>query len=157
MRRVLAAALAVLSLTCVSARGAPDQPSQTQTPDQTKKTPKDRFQAVLDEYQNAQAAFSQVYSKAKTDVERSRIVNEKYPKPTKYAARFMAMADMAPDDPVAVSALTWCLQLGSGSEATKAMRRLAEKHAADPKLGSAIPSLAYSFSPAAETLLRSVI
>ncbi len=37
------------------------------------------------------------------------------------------------------------------------MLRLAEKHAADPKISTAITGVAYSYSPAAETLLRAVI
>jgi hypothetical protein len=49
------------------------------------------------------------------------------------------------------------VQLGSGADASKAMRRLAEKHAAEPKLAGAISGIAYSYSPVAETLLRAVV
>ena len=157
MRRLVTAALAVLTLAFVPARGAPDDPPQAKAQTQAKKTPKEQFDAVLDQYQKAQAAFSQAYSKAKTDEERSQIINEKYPKANDYASRFLAIADAAPEDKAAVSALIWCVQLGGGSDAAKAMRRLAEKHAAEPKLASAIPGLAYSYSPAAEALLRAVI
>ena len=156
MRRAVTAVLAVLTLACMPARGAPNSPTQAPAQGQAKKTPKEQFEAVLDEYQKAQTAFSQAYSKAKTDQERSQIVDEKYPKASDYAARFLAIADAAPDDPTAVSALTWCVQLGAGADATKAMLRLAEKHAADPKISSAIARVAYSYSPAAETLLRAV-
>jgi len=36
------------------------------------------------------------------------------------------------------------------------MKRLAEKHADSPKLAGAVPGIAYSYAPAAETLLRAV-
>jgi len=156
MARAATAALAVLTLVCMSARGAPDDAKKTAEA-QAKKTPKTQFQAVLDEYQKAQQEFSQAYSKAKTDEERSKVFNDKYPKPNDYAVRFMAIADEAPDDPAAVDALVWCVQLGSGgSNALKAMGLLAQEHADDPKLGRAVAGIAYSYAPAAETLLRAI-
>ena len=94
------AALAVLMLACVSVRGAPVDANQTAEA-QAKKSPKDQFQTVLDEYQKAQQEFSQAYSKAKTDDERSKLFNEKYPKPGEYADRVMKIAEKAPDDPAA--------------------------------------------------------
>ncbi len=157
MRRAVTAAFAVLTLACISARGAPDDAQETAGA-QAKKTPKAQFQAVLDEYQKAQQEFSQAYSKAKTDEERSKLFNEKYPQPTAYADRFMAIADLAPDDPAAVDALVWCVQLGNGRpNASKAMERLAQKHADNPKLADAVTSIAYSSAPAAEALLRAII
>ncbi len=148
MPRAVTAALAVLFLACIAARGAPDD---------AKKTPKAQFQAVLDEYQKAQQEFSQAYSKAKSDEDRSKIFTEKYPKPNDYADRFMAIADAAPDDPAAVDALVWCVQLsGGGKNALKAMGRLAQKHADNPKLASAVLGIANSYAPVAETLLRAI-
>jgi hypothetical protein len=157
MQRAVMAALLVLTWVCLPARGAPDDTKQ-ETKAQAKKTPKEQFQAVLDEYQNAQNGFSQAYSKAKTPEERSKVIGEKYPKQSEYADRFMAIADAAPNDPAAVDCLVWCLQLGRGSDsAAKAINRLAEKHADSPKLASAVPGLAYSYAPTTETLLRAVI
>jgi hypothetical protein len=156
MRRAVTAALAVLTLACISAPGAPDDSKKTADA-QDKKSPKAQFQAVLDEYQNAQRDFSQAYSKAKTGEERSKLINEKYPKPDVYADRFMAIADAAPDDPAAVDALVWCVQLGRGGKnALKAMERLAAKHADNAKLASAVAGLGNSYAPAAETLLRAI-
>jgi hypothetical protein len=152
----MTAALAVLTLACISAAGAPDDSKKT-ADTQAKKTPKEQFQAVLDEYQHAQQEFSQAYSKAKTDGERSKLFSDKYPQPNVYADRFMAIADAAPDDPAAVDALVWCVQLGRGGDnALKAMERLAKKHAENPKLASAVAALGYSYTPAAETLLRAI-
>jgi hypothetical protein len=156
MPRSVTAALAVLTLVCISARGAPDDAKKTSEA-QAKETPKARFQAVLDEYQKAQQEFMQAYSKAKTDEERNKLYNEKYPKPNEYADRFMAIADAAPEDPAAVDALVWCIQLGrGGASAPKAMARLAQKHADNPKLASAVAGMVYSYAPVAETLLRAI-
>jgi hypothetical protein len=155
MRRAVTAALAALTLACVPALAARDDPNKAQA--QPKKTPKEQFQAVLEQYQKAQADFSQAYSKAKNNEERSKIFNEKYPKPDEYATRFLVIAEAAPDDPAAVDALVWCVQLGRGGPSlAKAMERLSEKHADNPKLASAVAGLAQSYSPAGEKLLRAV-
>jgi hypothetical protein len=155
MRRAVMAMLALWALAGMPAVGASDDPNKVQA--QSKRTPKEQFQAVLDEYQKAQRDFSQAYSKAKTDEERSKIVSEKYPKADEYARRFLAIADAAPDDPAAVDALVWYIQLGRGGDTSKAMRRLAEKHAADPRLARAVSTIAYSYSPSGEALLRAVV
>jgi hypothetical protein len=149
------AILALWTLAGMPAVGAPDDPNKVQA--QSKKTPKEQFQAVLDEYQKAQQDFSQAYSKAKTGEERTKIVSERYPKADQYAGRFLAIADAAPDDPAAVDALIWYIQLGRGGDTSKAMRRLAEKHAADPRLARAVSTIAYSYSPSGEALLRAVV
>jgi hypothetical protein len=149
------AMLALWALAGMPAVGPSDDPNKVQA--QSQKTPKVQFQAVLDAYQEAQRDFSQAYSKAKTDEERSKIVSEKYPKADEYARRFLAIADAAPDDPAAVDALIWSIQLGRGGDTSKAMRRLAEKHAADPRLARIVSTIAYSNSPSGEALLRAMI
>ena len=134
-----------------------DDPKKVEA--QSKGTPKEQFQTVLDAYQEAQRDFSQAYSKAQTNEERSRIAREKYPKSDEYARRFLAIADAAPDDPAAVDALIWYIriQLGRREDTSKVTRRLAEKHAADPKLAGLISTLARSNSPSSDELLRVVI
>ncbi|MFO0891681.1 MAG: hypothetical protein U0790_21370 [Isosphaeraceae bacterium] len=155
MRRVAAAMFALWVLSGVPAiRGSDDAGKK---PGQPEKSPKEKFQAVLDEYQEEMKVFSQAYSKAKTQEERTKLVSEKYPDRKKYARRYLEIADAAPEDPVAVEALIWNARLGSGVDTSKALKRLAEKHAADPKLAPNIPSLAFSASPSAEALLRAVI
>jgi len=149
------AMFALWALAGMPAVGALDDPDKVQAP--SKKTPKEQFQAELDAYQEAQKVFSQAYSKAKTDEERSKVFNEKFPKASEYASRFLAIADAAPDDPAAVDALIWYIQLGSGGDTSKAMRRLAEKHAADPRLARVVSTIAYSNSPSGEALLRAVL
>jgi hypothetical protein len=158
MLRAVAAALAAVTMVFIPARGSPDDAKKSAEA-QGKKTPKEQFQAVLDEYQTAQREFSQAYSRAKSDEERNKLFNDKYPKPDAYADRFMAIAEAAPDDPAAVDALVWCVQLGmasGGKKSIKAIEVLAQKHAASPKLASAVAGLAYSYSPEAGVLLRAV-
>jgi hypothetical protein len=155
MRRFLMSGLAALAVACMPVRGAPQDNPQAKAAAQ--KTPKEQFQAVLDEYQKAMADFSEAYSKAGTDAERSKIATDRYPKPESYAARFQAIADAAPGDPVAVEALIWTIQLGFTTNPTKAMRQLAEQHADSPKLASLTQQLAYSNSADAERLLRAII
>lgn len=153
MPRFLTAGLAVLALGLVPARGAPDGPPESKPG----LTPKQQYQAVLDEYQKAQQTFSQKYTQAKTAEERSKIISESYPNPATYAERFLAIAEKSPDDPAAVDALVWAVQLGSQTDAAaKAVGRLASRHADDPRVGRVVSSLSYSYAPAAETLLRAV-
>jgi hypothetical protein len=147
---------------CAQRAGLADDSNEAQAPSQNKvqapsqKTPREQFQAVLDEYQKAQADFSQAYSKAKTGEERSKIVSEKYPKPDEYANRFLAIADAAPDDPAAVDGLIWYVQLGQGGDTSKVLKRLTEKYADNPKLAGVVSTIAYSDSPSGEALLRAV-
>ena len=157
MRRDVIVMFALWNLAGMPAVVTQDDPKKVEA--QSKGTPQEQFQRVLDAYQEAQRDFSQAYSKAQTDEERSRIAREKYPKSDEYARRFLAIADAAPDDPAAVDALIWYIriELGRGEDTSKAMRRLAEKHAADPKLAGLISTLARSNSPSSDELLRVVI
>ena len=157
MRRDVIVMFALWNLAGMPAVGAQDDPKKVET--QSKGTPKEQFQKVLDAYQEAQRDFSQAYSKAQTNEERSKIAREKYPKSDEYARRFLAIADAAPDDPAAVDALIWYIQiqLGRGDDTSKAMKQLAEKHAADPRLARLFSKLAHSNSPSGEALLRAVI
>jgi thiol-disulfide isomerase/thioredoxin len=154
MRRAVMAMLALWALTGLPAVGASDDPNKVQ--DQSQKTPKEQFQAVVDAYQQAQKDYSQAYSKAKTKEER-KTVSEKRPKDEEFAHRFLAIADAAPDDPAAVDALLWYIRLIRPGDTSKAMRRLAEKYAADPRLARFVVTLTLYHSPSAEALLRAVI
>jgi hypothetical protein len=117
-----------------------------------------KYQALVQEYQNAMQSFSEAYSKAKTDEERSKIAQEKYPYPQKYAARFLAIAEPDPKSPAAVDPLVWVLQnVGRSAEGSKAAQILAAHHADSPKLANAVQSLVYSISPDAENLLRAIL
>ncbi len=166
MSRVLAAGLMSLTLAALPATGASDDPPGAQS----KKSPREQFQALLDEHQEAEKTFVQVISKAKTRQERDRVFKETYPDPSKYAVKFLAIADLAAGDPIEVDALVWCVQLGSRSPGgLKASERLAARHAEDKRVGRVAPylgltysptletsTLAYAYSPPPEKLLRAI-
>jgi hypothetical protein len=151
MRRlVLAAGLFVLVFT--PALRATDEPPEKA------KTPRQRYQALFDEQQKAMQQFMDVYQKAKTDDERRKLVQEKYPQPQSYARRFLEIAQSAPQDEAAVDALIWIVQHANGTpEANQAIDRLAESRAADPRLGDLAANLGYSQSPSAEKLIRAIL
>src|SRR5262249_38195594 len=55
-------------------------------------TPQEQYKALLKEHQDAMQAFEQDIRKAKTDEERVKVIEEKYPKPEKLAAKFLELA-----------------------------------------------------------------
>ena len=78
--------------------------------------------------------------------------------PEKHIGRFLAIAESAPDDRVAVDALLWVATYGfDGPEYSRAIDRLAAVHAANMMVGQEAASLVYAVSPSAERLLRAVI
>ena len=102
--------------------------------------------------------FMDVYQKAKTNDERSKLVEEKYPQPQSYVRRFLEIADSAPNDEAATDSLIWIVHHGgSGPEGNRAIDRLAAGHAGNKRLGEIAPNLVYSLSPSAEKLLRAIL
>ena len=177
MPRFLTAGLAVLALACTPALWALDAPPEAkvkQTPKpqhsaamtlsdvgqmaRARQTPKQQYQAVLDEYQKAMQSFSQAYSKAKTQEERNKLFQEKYPDRGKYSERFLAIAEKHIDDPAGIDALVWALQLGVTPQGARAkvVGELLIKNAANPKIGRVTSLLAYSYAPWAEGVLRTI-
>jgi hypothetical protein len=157
MRWLLAAGFTALLL-------APAGRASEDPPDSKKRTPRQQFQAVNDDYTKAMQAFQEAYQKAKTPEEKNKVSTEKYPDQNKFAERFMAVATSAPKDPAAVDALIWVVQFGGvleigggGPKVVEALKQLAADHVADRRMGDVAPRLVYSFTPAAEKLLRGVI
>jgi hypothetical protein len=121
-------------------------------------TPAEQFRALAQEYDKAIQGFFKEYQKAKTQAERNKLVQEKYPQPQKYAGKMMDLAEKNPKDPAAVDALVWVVtRVGFGPEANKAIDRLVKDHIDSPKLGAVAASLVYSGSPNAEKLLRTIL
>jgi hypothetical protein len=152
MRHTLGWALALLVLgPPLAAREAPkDEPG--------KKSPAQQYQAIIQEYNQAQSDFNRAYTAAKTDAERQKAIQEKYPQADKYADRFLKLAEDNPKDPAAFDALTWVVtRAGYGNEGARAMDLLLKDHVESPKLAQVCQSLRYNQSPAAEKLLRGVM
>jgi hypothetical protein len=120
-------------------------------------SPKDQYAALVKEFDSAQQAFYKAYSEAKTDAERQKAVQEKYPQPDKFAAKFMELAQQHPKDPVAIDALVWVATRTGGSSQKSAMEVLARDHANSDKMAGVCDSLIYSDDPASEALLRKLM
>jgi hypothetical protein len=117
MRQLLAVSLAVLVL--VAALRAAGEP-----PDKGK-TPRERYEALFEEYYKATQRFMDVYKKAKNEEERSKVIHEKYPQTQSYVRRFLEIADSAPQDEAATDSLIWIVQRGTGVDVNSAIDRLA--------------------------------
>jgi hypothetical protein len=151
MRCVPVTVLAVLALVVLPAARADDESDKSATPRQ-------RYQALFQEYRRAMEAFSEAYQKAKTNEERQKLFDEKYPKPQSYTGRFLEIVDAAPNDPAAVDALVWVVENGgSGPDVNRAVKTLADKHPAHRRMGEVAPRLSRSYSPAAQALLEAIL
>jgi hypothetical protein len=121
-------------------------------------TPAEAYQALLDEYQNARQAFSKAYKEAKTDEERQKIVQEKYPQADKFAPRFLELAEKHPGEPAAVDALVWVVtndyDSGKDTPRAKALAILLREHTQSEKLAPMCRSLT---DDADEPLLRALL
>ncbi len=130
MWRYCAGALAVLVLLLPTLQAQ----DQEQGEKKTDATPAQQVKELIAEHRAAMTKFMADYRQAKTNEERQELLKGSYPKPNEYAAKFMALAEVAPDDPAANQAVAWILQNASRSpEAAKAATRLMERAEKDPK------------------------
>jgi hypothetical protein len=127
-------------------------------------TPAQQYQALIQEYGNAQQAFFKAYQEAKTQEDRQKVLREKQPSADACAARFLALAEKHPKDPVAVDALVWVVsnvyaaRTAKDSPRAKAVALLLRDHTASAKLGRVCQTLANSWNDKdAEALLRGVL
>jgi hypothetical protein len=70
-------------------------------------TPAQQYQALLQEYDKAMKDFQKASQEAKTPQERQKVVQVKYPRPEKFAPRFLELAKKNPMDAAAVDSLAW--------------------------------------------------
>jgi hypothetical protein len=114
MRRTVGGALALLVL--LPAARALDEAKPAGTP-------AEQYKALLAEYKKSMDDFMKEYREAKP-ADRQKLVQEKYPNPDKFAARFLKLAEEHPKDPAAVDALVWVFRNssipGKGSPREKA-------------------------------------
>jgi len=124
-------------------------------------TPQEQYKALLKEQSDAMQEFQQAYSKAKTQEERDKISNEKYPNPDKIAPKMVELAEKNPKDPVAFDALVWVMtngrRGGKDSPKAKAVAILLRDHARSDKWGSACQKLADGFGKEVTELLRGIL
>lgn len=128
--------------------------------DEKKKEPPapDTYKSLVAEWSQAQREFSTLYRAAKTNAERQKLFQEKYPQPDKFATRFLAFADANPDDPTAIDALTWVVMNDRGGKiAAKAVPAIVENYLDSPKIVRLCQQLSRSGTPIAKKLLQAVV
>jgi hypothetical protein len=127
-------------------------------------TPSQQFSALQKEYDAAMQAFQKAYGEAKTDAERQKLFQEKYPQPDKFATKFLAIAEENAKDPVALDALVWVMTHSQGivlannnSPRGKAMAILTRDHLQSDKLGQVCQTLVYAGDKESEAFLRTLL
>jgi hypothetical protein len=136
---------------------APVPPAASAKNDATRATSAERYRDVLKAYQSAMQDFSALYSKAKTNEERSKLVKEKLPDRDAVAEKMLKIAEDAPEDSVAVEALVWVALNAFGPKGEKAMKVLIADHLKDPQIASLCPRMVYNNTATAEQFLREVL
>jgi hypothetical protein len=126
-------------------------------------TAQQQYDALVKDYQDAVQAFQKALADAKTDEERQKLYQEKLPQPSKWAPRFVALAEQHPHDAVAADALVWVVTHVPGGSDDKdspwrrALALLRRDHVRSKKLATVCRPLSYSSNVEAEALLRSLL
>jgi hypothetical protein len=161
MRRIVAGVVVLLLAWPVLA----DDKANDKSKKPAKQTPDQQYQALVEEFDDAQQAFLKYYQEAKTREEKLKIPKEKAPQPDKFAPRFIELAEKNAKDPVALDALVWVLTNTSasgpankGSPRAKAIALVSRNHVKSDKLGPACQALgSHGEEKEAETLLRKIL
>ena len=137
----------------------PAQQAPKASPTVTAPTPSQRLAALRKEFDEAQRAFDDKYSAAKTDEEREKLFQSDYPSAEAYAKRFSALATELRGDAVALDAWTWVIQHVQSREVLDpCFAALAADHVASPKLSEVVQAVnPYSPTLGAEEFLRTVV
>src|SRR5262245_31272866 len=72
-------------------------------------TPEQQYQALLTEYNDAFQDYAKAFREAKTPQDRQKVVQEKYPRPDKYASKVLELAEQNPKAPFTEEALIWIM------------------------------------------------
>lgn len=154
-RMVLALALACLA--APTAR-AGDDPPAPQKKGESQVTPAEAYQSLLKEYRDAEEAFNAAFREAKTPADQKRVFEQVYPRPEKFAGRFLAIAEKDPQAPEAIDALSWVVShILFSPEGEKALAILARDHVRSDRIGLVCQRLVFSNSAASESFLRAVL
>jgi hypothetical protein len=119
------------------------------------------YQALTDEYRQAQKDADEVFKKAQTAEERRQVRAAFRKQRTQFVGRFLAFAEMHPKDPEALKALFFVLHPDIQAEdhdADKAAQLIRKDHIQSNRIGPILQMLAARDPfPAAEKLLRSML
>jgi hypothetical protein len=162
MRRIVAGVVVLLLAWPLLA--ADDKPND-KSKKPGKQTPAQQYQALVEEFDDAQQAFLKYYEEAKTQEEKLKVQKEKRPQPDKFAPKFIELAEKNAKDPAALDALVWVLTntaasgpANKGSPRAKAIALVSRNHVKSDKLGPACQALgSHGDEKEAETLLRTIV
>jgi hypothetical protein len=141
MTRILAGPLVLLALG--PALRALDEPKKPPTA-------AEQVRALERQYGEQQEAFQKAYREAKTQKEKQKVFQEKYPQPARLAPRFLEVAEKNPRDPAAVEALVWVVRNAfdnsKDSPYDKALRVLRKDHIKSEKLAPVVADRSMRFA-----------
>ena len=121
-------------------------------------TPAEQLKAIQADYKKELDAFQSAYKDAKTDEERQKLVDTKYPDRIEFSARVRALIQKSPEDPAVVDAVAWAIQStpGTDEEMHLMLEVLREHHFGNDRLGSVCSALQYYGSASALEFLEAV-
>lgn len=123
-----------------------------------KLSPRQQYDALAKESQQALQDYLKTYQEAKTDEERRNALKEKSEKISRIADRLLSLAEKNPKDSAALDALNQVVIFNhSARKQEKAVPLLLRDHVASDKLGPICRNLRYSIDGNSETLLRTVL
>src|SRR5215813_162619 len=72
-------------------------------------TPEQQYKALLKQYNDTFHEYAKAFREAATPQDRQKVVQEKYPRPDKYASKILELVEKNPNEPFAEDALIWIL------------------------------------------------
>ena len=121
-------------------------------------SPRQQYEALVKESQQAEPDYFKAFEKAKTDEERQKATKEYDAKTSRIAVELLTLAEMNPKDAVAIDALSKVFALrGTEREKKKAAALLLRDYLQSDKIAPICQSLAFHISDHSETLLRTIL
>jgi hypothetical protein len=128
--------------------------------DAKKDSPRAQYQALVNEFRQAQQDLSAAYRAAKTPVEQNALRRQMSTIGVSYTPRFMKLAKDHSDDPVAFDALSWVVTGANrfgGKEAGEALELIAKNHIDDKRLAQISERIRMSSLPQVPMFLETVL
>jgi AhpC/TSA family len=77
--------------------------------DKQQTTPEQQYKTLLEQYNRAFDDYAKAFREAKLPQDREKLIQRKYPRPDKWAAKFLELAEQNPKEPFAEEALIWIM------------------------------------------------
>src|SRR5262245_52688204 len=72
-------------------------------------TPEQQYKTLLEQYNRAFDDYAKAFGEARLPQDRERLIQQKYPRPDKWAAKFLELVEQNPKEPFAEEALIWIM------------------------------------------------